>query len=52
MAPAQMALPMERRNGASPRRQGDELPASEPAPPSIVASSLTVEVKETDGCAG
>jgi hypothetical protein len=45
MAPAQMALPMERRNGASPRRLPDELPAPEPAPPSIVPSSSVVEVQ-------
>jgi Protein of unknown function (DUF2637) len=45
MAPAQMALPMERRNGASPHRQGDELPAPEPAPPSIVPSSSTAEAE-------
>jgi len=44
MAPAQMALPMERRNGASPHRQADELPAPEPAPPSIVPPSSLVEV--------
>jgi hypothetical protein len=40
-----MALPMERRNGASPRRQGTELPAPEPATPSIVPPSPAVEVE-------
>ena len=42
---AQMALPMERRNGASLRRQGDERPAPEPVPPSIVPSSPVVEAE-------
>ena len=46
MAPAQMALPMERRNGASSRRQGDEPPPGpELAPASIGPSSSPVEVE-------
>jgi hypothetical protein len=45
MAPAQMALPMERRNGASSRRPDDELPLSEPARVSIVAPSSGVQVE-------
>src|SRR5262245_7859673 len=44
MAGGQMALPMERRNGASSTRQGHDQPVTEQAPPTIVVASSVVPV--------
>ena len=45
MAPAQMVLPMERRNGASSRRHAHDPPAPELAPAPVAPSSSVVVVE-------
>jgi hypothetical protein len=45
MAAGQMALPMERRNGATSTRQGQAQPVTEHARPTVVAGSSVVPVE-------